>query len=49
MSTKMADEKVDEERLTKLKKRADEAEKMVVKLRQCVEVLKRKAGECLEF
>ena len=45
----MADERIDEERLAKLKKRADEAEKMVVKLRQCVEVLKRKAGECLEL
>ncbi|XP_065916619.1 aminoacyl tRNA synthase complex-interacting multifunctional protein 1-like [Dysidea avara] len=41
----MADERIDEERLAKLKKRADEAEKMVVKLRQCVEVLKRKAAE----
>ena len=41
----MADEKVDDGRLAMLKKRADEAEKMVVKLRQCVEVLKRKAGK----
>lgn len=44
-SGNMADGVADEERIARLRKRAEETEKMVSQLRQCVEVLKQKAGE----
>ena len=44
-SGNMADGVADEERIARLRKRAEETEKMVSQLRQCVEVLKQKAGK----
>lgn len=41
----MADGMADEERIAQLRRRAEETEKMVSQLRQCVEVLKQKAVE----
>lgn len=43
----MADGKADEERIARLRKRAEETEKMVSQLRQCVEVLRQKAGKII--
>jgi len=41
----MAESKSDEERIARLRKRAEETEKMVSQLRRCVEALKQKAGK----
>lgn len=43
----MAENVVNEERIARLRKRAEETEKMVSQLRQCVEVLKQKAGKAI--
>jgi len=45
----MADDMADEERIARLQKRAEETEKMVSQLRQCVEVLKQKAGKTMRL